>query len=106
MWDVLKRRGTKMRAQERLGAANNFYRGGKTASDRAQDIIEKAVKRGIIKRPLKCEKCGGVKIFCDGRSGIQGHHPDYNKPLEVMWLCQPCHNEWHRNNRAIMERRK
>lgn len=26
---------------------------------------------------------------------MQGHHPDYSKPLEVEWLCPRCHGARH-----------
>lgn len=39
--------------------------------------------------PKPCEVCGG-------HDRIQAHHPDYSKPLEIVWLCQPHHMELHR----------
>jgi hypothetical protein len=46
------------------------------------------IKRGIIiKQP--CSVCGDPKV--------EGHHEDYNKPLEVVWLCRPCHMAHHKN---------
>jgi hypothetical protein len=43
-----------------------------------------AIKSGILVRPTACSKCA--------RSGkTEAHHPDYSKPLEVIWLCKPCH---------------
>jgi hypothetical protein len=56
-----------------------------------KDIIRKklltAIKKGIIIRGL-CEVCG-----CDG---AEGHHFDYSKPLDVMWLCPVHHKDMHR----------
>lgn len=40
------------------------------------------VKRGLIQKG-PCETCG-----C---ADVQGHHVDYNKPLEVRWLCRTHH---------------
>lgn len=100
MWAVLKRRGCIFRDKEKMGPDNHFYRGTK-ASDKAQNILEKAIQKGIIKRLARCQKCGEAKTFKDGRSGIQAHHYDYNQPLKVQWLCQKCHHEWHKNNKAI-----
>lgn len=53
----------------------------------ARTMLGKAVRRGDIERK-PCEVCG------DPNS--QGHHEDYNKPLDVQWLCQEHHLELHR----------
>lgn len=49
----------------------------------------RALYAGVIKR----QPC----IIC-GSNNSQGHHPDYNKPLEVIWLCQLHHSRVHRAN--------
>jgi hypothetical protein len=54
----------------------------------ARKIFQLAVKFKHIIRPEKCEKC--LKI-CKPH----GHHEDYNKPLDVLWLCNICHNHVH-----------
>lgn len=101
MWDLLRRR-TVMRSQLRHGADNHFYRGGVHADDRAHDLLEQAVEDGTLVRPDTCSACGRAdEKFADGRSEIQAHHDDYNKPLDVRWLCQRCHHEWHRHNTPV-----
>ena len=100
MWDLLTRR-TKLRPQKRYGEENHFYRGGKRADAKANDTLERALRTGKFHNPGKCSKCGSAGKFSDGRTEIQAHHPDYNKPLDVMWLCQKCHHEWHKNNKPI-----
>ena len=50
---------------------------------KAHKLFQKALRNGkIIKKP--CEICK--------EENSQGHHPDYNKPLEVVWLC-PSHHK-------------
>jgi len=51
---------------------------------KAHTALNQAVLRGDIERPDKCEWCGR-------RGRIEGSHTDYFKPLEVDWLCRPCH---------------
>lgn len=99
MHKTLKRRGVQFRDNKRYGEDNHFYRGTK-ADDHAQNILEEAIEKGIIERKTTCEVCGRTSEFKDGRTGIQAHHCDYNKPLDVMWLCQRCHHEWHKHNKA------
>lgn len=53
----------------------------------------RAIKAGLIAKKA-CEVCGEQKS--------QAHHSDYNKPLEIMWLCKKHHSKWHRKNKAII----
>lgn len=106
MYTILDRRGCVFRDQLKFGQDNHFHRGclpDRSKKERAHNIVEKAVLYGRIFRPANCEQCGSGSVFKDGRSGIQAHHDDYDKPLSVRWLCQQCHHEWHSNNKAINE---
>ena len=98
LWSSFKARSVLMRSQKRFGSENHFYRGGIKAIDSSQNKAEKALLRGKLQRSTKCERCGEIPPpFKDGRSAIQAHHPDYLKPLEVLWLCQKCHHKEHQN---------
>jgi len=49
--------------------------------------VSNAIRDGrLVKQP--CERCGASKL-------VQAHHDDYSKPLEVRWLCFPCHRIHH-----------
>lgn len=51
----------------------------------ARWLLNKAVKRGdVVKMPCAC---GNIKV--------DGHHSDYSKPLEVVWMCRSCHSKYH-----------
>lgn len=50
----------------------------------ARILMNHELKKGHIKKPDKCEKCNEEKK-------LEGHHMDYSKPLEVIWVCRPCH---------------
>lgn len=53
----------------------------------ANRAVEAALKAGAIKNPGVCYGCG-----CEaGEHRIEAHHHDYSKPLDVVWLCTPCH---------------
>lgn len=100
MWKSLKRR-TELRSNLRYGPDNHFHRGGIVATDGAHNAIEQAIEAGEMQRRESCEQCGDAGTFKDGRTKIQAHHDDYNKPLEVRWLCQRCHHAWHKINKAV-----
>lgn len=99
---ILKRRGAQFRGNLRFGANNHFYRGGKRADDYVHNLLEQAIEDGKIKRQYICENCGVENLqFSDGRTAIEAHHHNYNKPYDVTWLCVHCHYKWHRKHRAI-----
>lgn len=53
---------------------------------------KKAIASGVIKK-LSCEVCGS--------KDSQVHHLDYNNPLEVIFLCDTHHRQWHRDNKNL-----
>ena len=54
--------------------------------DAARKIISEMVRgKFLIRQP--CEVCGAEKS--------EAHHDDYEKPLEVRWLCRKHHREHH-----------
>lgn len=53
----------------------------------ARSYANQYLRRGrITKKP--CEKCGSTYK-------LQMHHDDYDKPLDIKWLCKDCHLEIH-----------
>ena len=52
----------------------------------ARVAVRSALKMGLLKRE-DC-RCGSIQK-------TQAHHPDYTKPLHVIWLCPPCHRAEH-----------
>jgi hypothetical protein len=53
----------------------------------AHSAVSSAIKSGKLVR-MPCERCGCEKSVA--------HHEDYDLPLDVNWLCQPCHKQRHK----------
>ena len=73
-------------------SARDARRKANLHKDNAKSKANQAVKAGLLVNPLWCEECDEYKP-------LQKHHDDYDKPLEVKWLCQKCHSRLHVDKR-------
>lgn len=55
----------------------------------ARQDLRRAVLRGKIIKPKCCKMCNKEA------DRIEGHHTDYTKRLQVLWLCVDCHKQIH-----------
>jgi ribosomal protein S27AE len=75
---------------ERIKASTEIVKAWRAEDERrrrAHSAVSYAIRRGdLVRQP--CCRCGDSKSVA--------HHEDYDKPLDVMWLCQPCHKQRHK----------
>ena len=60
---------------------------------RARTAVATALRTGKIHRPDACERCGST-------APLDAHHADWRYPLQVEFLCRPCHraaDAWERH---------
>lgn len=75
---------------ERVKATAEITRAWRAEDKRrtlCHSAVANAIRSGDLVR-LPCIRCGAEKSVA--------HHEDYDKPLQVMWLCQPCHKQRHK----------
>jgi alpha-beta hydrolase superfamily lysophospholipase len=75
--------------KNRARIAANMARYRKDPSLRVKHEARWAVNRAIAAGRLVRQPCA-----C-GNQKTQAHHHDYAKPLDVRWLCGPCHRKEH-----------
>lgn len=56
----------------------------------AKRKLNNAIEHGTIRR--------GLCVCCGRSENVDGHHEDYSKPLDVIWMCRSCHMKHHRGN--------
>lgn len=88
--DIYEANKEKERARNKVRTKDGFWKTKKyrdLAKYKARQMVNSRVQSGTLQRGV-CEVCG--------RASAEGHHPDYNKPLEVIWLCLKHHREIHK----------
>jgi hypothetical protein len=55
--------------------------------NKARQAVSNAIRdKRLTRKP--CQICGSMQV--------EAHHEDYNKPLDVIWLCSGHHGDLHR----------
>ena len=55
---------------------------------RARNMVREAVREALLPADGPC-------CACQNHDGVLWHHPDYSRPLFVVWLCRSCHSRVH-----------
>lgn len=53
---------------------------------RARAMLNARVRDGRIQRPSTCQRCHQP-------AKVNGHHTNYDREYDVLWLCRRCHDE-------------
>jgi len=61
---------------------------------KARRLIGHYIKIGKIIKPKNCS-------LCSRETRLSGHHLDYDKPLDAIWLCSSCHKNIHSKIKSI-----
>lgn len=77
-------------------ASPSLHPGTKRWKEQQRALTLAAIKDGRIKR-TPCRLCGTERR----EHRIQAHHWDYNKPLDVYFVCWRCHMTVHRVLAAV-----
>ncbi len=90
-WEVLlaSKRQWNLDNADQKAEMTRKYREKNPKKYKAHSAVGYAIKSGTI-IPQPCCVCGEIRVH--------GHHCDYGKPLEIMWLCPEHHHDWHRLN--------
>jgi hypothetical protein len=76
--------------KDKIYETTKVYRKNNPNKYKAHGKVAYEIRIGnLSKKP--CEECGEI-------SGVNAHHDDYSKPLDIRWLCSTHHKQWHAIN--------
>jgi len=101
----IKQRAYRDSHKEKISTYRTNYKksdDGKAAAKRSLDKYPNANKSRSYYRHHKHK----IKVYdscqeCNSNNRVEAHHSDYDKPLDVIFLCVDCHSGWHLENTPI-----
>ena len=76
---VYERNAERIKAERRERYAND--------DEHRKRVLARLAARKAHPDPQPCEQCGAQPA--------DRHHDDYDRPLDIRWLCRPCHIKHH-----------
>lgn len=73
--------------RSKVSKMNALYKRNNQEKIKAHKVIERAIEKGELIR--------GKCFICKTDKHIHGHHVDYRKQIDVMWLCKDHHAALH-----------
>ena len=73
----------------RYGKKNKYYQKTRNPLKFKARYTARAAEKGGRLAKIFCQRCSA-------KQNLEFHHPDYNKPLDVLILCKGCHFALHR----------
>lgn len=83
--------------RDKLAAQEKRHAERHPEKHRARAAVTRAVHRGNIAKPDRCERC--ERTF--QKRELHAHHHDYSKPLDVEWFCEGCHLAEHGKEKRL-----
>lgn len=90
--ETAKRYNQSKRGREVRRKASKKYWDANSKKNSARKKVRTALRNGSMVRPNKCSMCGK-------QCKPEAHHEDYNKPLDIIWVCKSCHTNIHYSNK-------
>ncbi len=80
--------GLRSQCKQCIADYDKSHKAKTVGQQRAHRQARTALERGELIPPKNCQECGK-------ESKLDKNHDDYDKPLDVRWLCRACHKNRH-----------
>jgi len=72
------------RHSEQILTYSRQYRAERKEQRVAYAKVQSEIRLGRLAKPDKC-------TLCKSSRSLRAHHSDYDRPLDVLWVCESCH---------------
>ena len=89
--EILAQKRERSKTEEFIQKRRKWQRKAYHTNPKFRQRHDASARADYYIKAKECELCGT-------KEKLQRHHPNYEKPLDVVVLCQPCHMKIHGKN--------